>query len=50
MIVAEKFPKLVKDIHIQIQEVSRSSKIHPKKPTPRQIIIKLLKTKDKENT
>ena len=43
------FPNLAKKIDIQIQEVHRvPNKMNPKKPTPRYIIIKMPKVKDKE--
>ena len=45
----ENFPNLVKEIDIQAQEAQRgSSKMNPKTPTPRCIIIKMPKVKDKE--
>lgn len=47
--MAENFPGLAKDIRLQIQEAKQTlKKINPKKPTPRCIIGKLPKTKDKE--
>ena len=43
------FPSLVKDIDIQVQEAQRvPNKMDAKRPTPRHIIIKMLKVKDKE--
>ena len=46
----EKFPNLVKEIDIQVQKVQRApNKMNPKRPTPRHIIIKMQKVKDREN-
>ena len=43
------FLNLVKEIDIQVQEGTKSSKkMNPKRPTPRHIIIKMPKVKDKE--
>ena len=48
-IVKENFPNLVKEIDMQIQEAQRVlNKISAKRPTPRHIIIKRPKIKDKE--
>uniref|UniRef100_A0A9L0RHC6 L1 transposable element RRM domain-containing protein n=1 Tax=Equus caballus TaxID=9796 RepID=A0A9L0RHC6_HORSE len=48
-IIYENFPNLRKEIDIQVQEAQRApNKINPKRPTPRHIIIKLSKIKDKE--
>ena len=48
-IIKEKFPNLVKEINIQVQEAQRgSNKMYVKRPTPRHIIIKIPKVKDKE--
>ena len=45
----ENFPNLVKEIDTQVQEAQRvPNKLDPKKNTPRHIIIKMLKVKDKE--
>ena len=45
----ENFLNLVKEIDIQVQEVQRvPTKLDPKRTTPRHIIIKLPKIKDKE--
>ena len=47
-IMAENFPNL-KETDIKIQEAQRTpNKLNPKKPTPRHIIIKMAKVKDKE--
>ena len=47
--MAENFPNLTKEIYIQVQEVQRvPNKMKPKRPTPRHIIIKMPKFKDKE--
>ena len=47
----ENFPNLVKEIDFQeVQEAQRvPKKVDPKRNTPRHIIIKLPKIKDKEN-
>ena len=48
-IMKENFPILAKKIDIQIQEAQRiPNKLDPKRTTPRHIIIKLAKVKDKE--
>nr|KAF6469799.1 hypothetical protein HJG59_011157 [Molossus molossus] len=48
-IVTENFPNLVKEEGIQVQEAHRaSSKKNPNRPTPRHIVIKRPKLKDKE--
>ena len=49
-IMKENFPNLAKDIVFQeVQEAQRvPKKLDPRKHTPRHIIIKLLKIKDKE--
>ena len=45
----ENFPYLVKEIHMQVQEAQRiPNKKDTKMPTPRHIIIKMPKIKDKE--
>ena len=47
--MTENFPKLVKEIDIQVQEAQRvPNKLDPKGNTPRHIIIKMPKVKDKE--
>ena len=46
--MAENIHHLAKDVNLQVQEAEQTfSRINPKKPTPRHIVIKLLKTKDK---
>ena len=46
-IMQENFPKLVKDIDMQVQEAQRvPNKMGIKKPTPGHIIIKMPKVKD----
>ena len=46
--MAENFPNL-KDTDIKIQETQRApNKLNPNRPTPRHIIIKMVKVKDKE--
>ena len=49
-IMKENFPNLAKEIDFQeVQEAQRApKKLDPRKHTPRHIIIKLLKIKDKE--
>ena len=45
----ENFLDLVKEIDMQVQEAQRvPNKMNPKRPTPRHIIIKMPKVKDKE--
>ena len=45
----ENFPYLTKEIAMQVQEAQRvSNKLNPRRNTPRHIIIKLSKIKDKE--
>ena len=45
----ENFSNLVKDMDMQVQEAERdSSKMDATRPTPRHIIIKMPKVKDKE--
>ena len=45
----EKSPSLVKEINIQVQEAQRiPNKMNTKRTTPRHIIIKMPKGKDKE--
>ena len=47
--MAENFLKLMKEKDFQVQEVQRlPNKINPKRPTPRHIIFKMAKFKDKE--
>uniref|UniRef100_A0A9L0RHD4 L1 transposable element RRM domain-containing protein n=1 Tax=Equus caballus TaxID=9796 RepID=A0A9L0RHD4_HORSE len=48
-IIEENFPHLRKETDIQVQEAQRApNKRSPKRPTPRHIIIKMCKIKDKE--
>ena len=48
-IMKENFPNLVKGIDMQVQEAQRiPNKVDAKRPTPRHIIIKMPKVKDKE--
>ena len=43
------FPNLVKEIHTQVQEAQRvRNKLDPKRPTPRHVINKMPKFRDKE--
>ena len=45
----ENFPNLAKEIYIQVQEAQRvPNKLVPKRTTPRHIIIKMPKVKDRE--
>ena len=45
----ENFPNLVKELDIQAQEAQTvPNKLDPKRSTPRHIIIKMSKVKDKE--
>ena len=47
--MTEKFPNLVKEVDTQVQEAQRiPNKMDSKRPTPRHIIIKMLKVKDNE--
>ena len=48
-ITEENFPDLVKEIDMQVQEAQRiSNTMDAKRPTPRHIVIKMPKVKDKE--
>ena len=48
-IMKENFFNLVKEIDMQVQEVQRVlNKMDAKRPTPRHIIIKMPKVRDKE--
>ena len=48
-IMKENFPNLVKEIDMQVQKARRvPNKMDAKRSTPRQIIIKMPKVKDKE--
>ena len=48
-IVTENFPHLVKEVDLQVQEALRTpNKRNPKRTTPRHIIIKIPRAKDKE--
>nr|KAF6274934.1 hypothetical protein mMyoMyo1_010345 [Myotis myotis] len=47
--MTENFPYLVKEIDLQVQEAQRTpNKRNPKRTTPRHIIIKMPRAKDKE--
>ena len=47
--IAENFPNMGKEIVNQVQETHRvRGRINPKRNTPRHILIKLTKTKDKD--
>ena len=49
-IMKENFPNLVKEIDLQVQEAQRvPNKLDTKKTTPRHIIIKIPKVKNREN-
>ena len=46
--IDKNFPDLEKETDSQVQEAQRvPNKINPKRPTPRHIIIKMVKIKDK---
>ena len=48
-IIVENFPNMGKEIATQVQEVHRvPGRIKPRRKTPRHIVIKLTKIKDKE--
>ena len=48
-IIVENFPKMVKEVITQVQETQRvPNRINPRRNTPRHILIKLTKTKHKE--
>ena len=48
-IIVKNFPNMGKEIATQVQEVQRvPSRINPRRNTPRHIVIKLTKIKDKE--
>ena len=48
-IMTENFPNLVKEKDTQVQETkSVPNKLNSKRPTPRHIIIKMIRLKDKE--
>ena len=48
--MVENFPNLVKEIDTQVQETQRvPNKLDPKRPTPRHIIIKKPKAKERES-
>ena len=48
-LMKENFPNLVKEIDIQVQEAQRvPNKLDPNRNTPRHIIIKMPKIKDRE--
>ena len=50
-IMKENFINLVKEIVIQVQEAERvPNKLDPKRTTPRHIIIKMPRVKDKERS
>uniref|UniRef100_A0A8D2CEJ9 L1 transposable element RRM domain-containing protein n=1 Tax=Sus scrofa TaxID=9823 RepID=A0A8D2CEJ9_PIG len=48
-IMAENFPNLKETDYIKIQETQRApNRLNPNRPTPRHIIIRMVKVKDKE--
>ena len=48
-LIAENFPKMGKEIVNQVQEAQRvPGRINPRRNTPRYIVIKLTKIKDKD--
>ena len=49
-ITVKNFPNMGKEIATQVQETQRvPGRINPRRNTPRHIVIKLTKIKDKEN-
>ena len=49
MIMKENFPNLAQEIDIQVQEAQRvTHKLDPKRNTPRHVIIKMTKVKNKQ--
>ena len=48
--IAENFPNVGKEVVNQVQENRVSGRINPKRNTPRHIVIKLTKTKDRDKT
>ena len=44
----ENFPNLVKEIDMQVEEEQSPNQMSAKRPTPRHIIIKMPKVKDKD--
>ena len=49
-IMKENFPNLLKEIDIEVQKAPRvPNKMYPERTTPRHIIIKMPKVKDKES-
>ena len=49
-VMKENFPNLVKEIDMQVQKAQRvPNKMDTKRPTPRHIIIKMSKVKNKES-
>ena len=47
-IMAENFPNLKKETDIQVQEAQRiPNKVNPNRPTPRHIIMKMAKVKER---
>ena len=47
--MAENFPNLKKETDIQVQEAQKApDKMNPKRPTPRHIIIKMAKVKERK--
>ena len=50
-IVKENFPNLVKEIDMQVQEAQGvPNQMDAKRPTPKHIVVKMTKVKDKERT
>lgn len=47
--MAENYPTLMKDVHINIQQTNTQREMKSKRSTPRHTIIKLSKDKEKEN-
>ena len=50
-IMKENFPNLVKEIDVQVQEAQKvPNKLDPRRSTPRHIIIKMPKVKEKRES
>ena len=47
-IMKANFPNLVKEIHLKVQEAQSPNKMDTKRNTPRHILIKMPKVKNKE--
>ena len=47
-IVKDEFPNLVEEIVMHVQEAQSPKRDGPKRPTPRHVLIEMLKVKDKK--